>query len=97
MPTVKELKQLCKDKSIKGYSKLNKPDLEKLCVNSKKVNQPVKYKHSNKFSERLFTGWHPSEKVWELWVPKNHNGREEVAITKWGKLQTTLIIYEANS
>jgi len=31
MPTVAELKKMCKSKGIKGYSKLKKKELEKLC------------------------------------------------------------------
>jgi hypothetical protein len=30
MPTVLELKQMCRDNGIKGYSKLNKKELEGL-------------------------------------------------------------------
>ena len=33
--TVPELKELCKEKGIKGYSKLNKPELIKLCLKTK--------------------------------------------------------------
>ena len=37
MPTVLELKQMCKDKGIKGFSKLNKHELEELCDKSSGV------------------------------------------------------------
>ena len=37
--TVPELKQMCRDKGIKGYSKLNKADLIKLCNSTKKVSK----------------------------------------------------------
>ena len=32
MPTVVELKQMCRNKGIKGYSKMRKAELEKLCI-----------------------------------------------------------------
>lgn len=32
MPTVKTLRKICKKNCIKGYSKLNKAALEKLCI-----------------------------------------------------------------
>jgi len=43
MPTVAELKKMCKSRGIKGYSKLKKKELEKLCQGEAKKS-PAKAK-----------------------------------------------------
>ena len=53
MPTVKELKELCKEKGIKGYSKLKKTELEKLCLNKNSSVKVSMKKISHKNYEKL--------------------------------------------
>jgi hypothetical protein len=46
--TVKELRELCKQKGIKGYSSWNKEKLENECLNSSRVQQRKKLRKSSR-------------------------------------------------
>ena len=63
MPTVAELKKICKSRGIKGYSKLKKKELEKLCLTSEayeKKKSPAKAKKAAKYQEMI-------EKIYKMW------------------------------
>jgi len=78
--TVVELKQLCRDKGISGYSKLNKADLIKLCnkKSSKKASKPSKKasKPTKKTSKPSKKASKPSKKT-----SKPSNKKTDVKIT----------------
>src|SRR5579863_1010609 len=42
MPSIEELRKMCKEKGITGYSKLNKTELEKLCGEKKEEGKKFK-------------------------------------------------------
>lgn len=52
--TVKELKKICKEKGIKGYSKLRKAELLKYCLKKQETKKKIKQEIKRKINDKLF-------------------------------------------
>lgn len=67
MPTVKELRQLCKENGIKGYSKLTKQELEKKCketiITKQTLPKDFKPMLANKYTGEDPSSFYISEKL----------------------------------
>ena len=92
MPTVEELKQLCRDKGIKGYSGMNKAQLMKHCGDSSPKSSRSINTTTNRTSKvQISNKSKPTPKECEKWLQnKSVNPRNGNPVSKNGRIEKVL-------
>jgi len=90
MPTIAELKQLCRDKGIKGYSGMNKEALIKHCGYRSPIRSPSITNRTSKVPQ-ISNKNKPTPKECEKWFQnKSVNPRNGYRVSKNGAIEKVL-------
>ena len=90
MPTIAELKQLCRDKGIKGYSGMNKEALIKHCGYRSPIRSPSITNRTSKVPQ-ISNKNKPTPKECEKWFQnKSVNPRNGRLVSKNGAIEKVL-------